>query len=864
MRLYAWLLRLYPASFRAEYGGELRAIFARRRRDARGWTGAIALWASAIADVSSNAIRLHAEILRQDVAYTLRTLRRTPAFTITTVLISALGIGATTAAFSIADYVLVRPLPLADADRLVKLWQDQQARGYARMEASPPNYRDWKRESRSFASMAAYSTMAANLAGDFEPSRVEGAMATSDFFSTLAAQASLGRVFTTADEAEAAANPVVISDTLWRQQFGADPGVLGRRVLLDEAPHVVIGVMPADFYFPTRETRFWTRLRLVGEDNDDRTNYYLEVIAKLAPGVTIDQARAETRVIAAGLERAYPRENAKNGITVSRLRDELAPQTQLLLMALAGASACVLLIACTNLASLLFGRALARQRELAVRAALGAGRERLLRQMLTEGLVLAAAGGLLGVILATVAGPLFARLVPTSLPVADVPGVDARMLAVAALVTLATGLGFGVLPALRASRHADAHGLRDSGRVGAGRRVERLRSALIVAQVSASVVLLISAGLLIRALWQVQERNPGFRSDGVLTMQTALPMPAYQSTQARGDFYRRVVSEIEALPGVSSAAYTSALPMRWRGGIWPVRPEGRPDDPAAATMASLRFVTPHFFDTMGVPLLRGRTFTEADRRDRAFVAVVSESFATEHWPGQDPLGRRFQMAFADRVVVGIVGDVRVRGLERPSEPQVYLSYQQVVDGGLAGYAPRDLVVRSSQPAGALLPSIRAIVHRADPRQPISDVGMLRDTVDAETAPRRVQVGVLGAFAGVALLLAGVGLHGLLAFAVSNRVREIGVRMALGARGRDVLTLILRQGFALALGGVALGVALAYAAGLAIQALLAGVSPADSGTFVTAVGFVLVVALLGSVPPAIRAARVEPTTAMRAE
>jgi predicted permease len=862
-RLYALLLLLYPSSFRAEYGAELHAIFARRRRDARSFGARLGLWAEAVSDVLGNATRLHWEMLRQDVSYTLRSLRRTPAFTITVVLVSALGIGATTAAFSVADHVLLRPLPFAEPDRLVKLWQNQQYRGYPRMDVSPPNYLDWKRASTSYERMAAYTSVSQNLSGDVEPMRLDGTSATSDLFLTLGARAAVGRVFVPTDD-EAAANVVLFSDRLWRQQFGADPNVLGRRVLLDDVPHLIIGVMPPGFFFPTREVQFWTPRRFRGPSDEDRTNYHLQVVAKLAPGVTIEQARAEAQVIGADLERAYPQENAKSGITINRLRDEVGWRTRMLLMALVGASVCVLLIACTNLASLLLARALARQRELAVRAAIGAGRERLLRQMLTEGLVLAILGGVLGVLLAVVAGPLFARLVPTSLPIAEIPGPDPRMLALAGLLTLLTGLGFGALPALRASRQVDGQGLRESGRVGAGRRTERLRSGLIVAQVSASIVLLISAGLLIRALWQVQQRDPGFRTDGVLTLRTSLPMPKYAPTQVRGDFYRRVLTEISALPGVSSAAYISALPMVWRGGIWRVTLDGRPEDPADTRVASVRFITPGLFDSLSVPLVRGRNVSEGDTRDRPFVAVISESFAKDYWPGQDPLGRKFQVAFSERTVVGIVGDVRVRGLEQVSEPQVYLPYQQVGDGWLSPYAPKDLVVRSSQPAVALIPSIRDIIHRADPQQPISEVRALADVVDNETTPRLVQVRVLGGFAAIAVLLAGVGIHGLLAFAVSNRLREIGVRLALGASGQDVLRMILRQGLVLAMGGALVGVGLAYAAGRALQALLAGVSPADMMTFALAVGFVFTMALLGSIPPAIRASRVDPTTAMRAE
>lgn len=864
MRLYALLLHLYPSSFRAEYGAEMRAIFARRQREAASSGARLVLWAEAGRDIVTNASRLHWDMLGQDVGYSLRTLRRTPAFTLTTVLISALGIGATTAASSIADHVLVRPLPLANADALVKLWQNQTFRGYSRMEASPPNYLDWKRASRSFERMSAFTTISGNLSGDVAPLRLDGAYATSDFFLTLGAHAALGRVFLPSDEIDATAAPLVLSDALWRQQFGADAAVLGRRVLLDNRPYVVIGVMPPGFFFPSRDMQFWSLHRLGDPSDDDRTNYYFQVIARLAPGLTLEQARAEMSVIAADLERAYPKENYGTGVTVNRLRDEVSWRTRMLLLALVGASLCVLLIACSNLASLLLARALSRQRELAVRAAIGAGRERLLRQMLTEGLVLALLGGALGILLAIVAGPLFARLVPTNLPIAESPALDPRMLALAAFATLVTGLGFGVAPAFRASRHADAQGLRESGRVGAGRGTERLRSGLIVAQVAASIVLLISAGLLIRALWEVQQRDPGFRTEGVLTLRTALSMPKYEATATRAMFYRRVLTEVQALPGVSAAAYTTSLPMTWRGGIWPVTLDGKPEDPVDKRVASLRFATPGFFETVSVPLVRGRDVAEADTFDRPMVAVVSESLAKEAWPTQDPIGRTLKIAFRARTVVGVVGDVRVRGLEQASEPQVYLPYQQVPDGSLIFYAPKDLAVRSTQPAEVLIPALRAIIQRADPQQPISEVRLLADVVDSEVTPRRVQVRVLGAFAGLALLLAGVGIHGLLAFAVSNRRREIGVRIALGAPRGAVLRMVLKQGLWLAASGAVVGVGLAYAASRTMEALLAGVSPADTATFAAAVGFVMLMALAGSIPPAIRASRVDPATAMRAD
>jgi predicted permease len=860
MALYALLLRLYPSSFRAEYGAEMRAVFARRRRDATSMGALIVLWAETMRDVLVNAGRLHAEMLRQDLAYTLRTLRRAPAFTLTTILVAALGIGATTAAFSIADHVLVRPLPFADADRLVKLWQNQAYRGNPRLEVSPPNFLDWQRMATTVEAMSAYTTRSVNLSGDVEPVRLDGVMATPEFFGTLGAQAAIGRVFVPGDAAET----VVLSDRLWRDQFRADPNVLGRRVLLDDTPHVVVGVMPTDFLFPWREVRFWVPLMLPGSGFQERNNFMLYVVARRAPGTTIEEVRSEMGVIAASLEQAYPVENDRTGIAVTSLRDDVNSRSRMLLIALVGASLCVLLIACTNLAGLLLSRALARQRELAVRAAIGAGRERLVRQMLTEALTLAIAGGVLGMLLAIAAGPLLARLVPTLLPIAELPGVNLRMLLLAAAATLVTGLGFGVVPALRASRQSDAHPLRDSGRVGASRRTERLRSGLIVAQVASSIVLLISAGLLVRALWEVQQRDPGFRTDGVLTLRTTLPTPKYAPTLMRAAFYERVLSEVRVLPGVSSAGYTSFAPLTWRGGIWNFALDGEKLNPSDSRKAIVRYVTSGTFDALHVPIVRGRDISETDTRERPYVAVISESFAKKYWPGQDPVGRRLDITFDARTVVGIVGDVRVRGLELESEPQVYLPYRQIADRWLMVFAPKDLLIRSSLSAAQLLPSVRDIIRRADPQQPISDVRPLADLVDGDTAPRRVQVRVLGAFAAMALLLAGVGIHGLLAFAVSTRVREIGVRLALGARRQDVLHMVLRQGVALAVGGAILGLGLAYGAGRLLDVLLAGISPADPMTFVAAVGFVLAIAIIGSLLPAIRASRVDPTTAMRAE
>ena len=863
LRLLRALLHLYPASFRAEFGEELCAVFRQRRREASGLLEVCALWLATFTETLGNASAAHWDLLKQDLHYTARSLRRTPGFTLTAIAVSAIGIGATTAAFSLADHVLFRPLPFRDSERLVKLWEDQSPRNYADMEPSPANYRDWKRMSHSFEAMGAYHSESVNLVGVGEPLRLEGAAVTADLFPILDVQPALGRSFTEADDRFGAPGTLLLSDGLWQRRFGADPNVLGRKVSLDDAPFTIIGVMPPSFLFPSRKAELWTTTRFAADNFEDRGDNWLNVVAKLRRGVGLEQARAEMRVVGEQLARAWPKENEHVGVSISRLRDEINDRTRLLLIALLGAALCVLLIGCTNLANLLLARALVRRKELAVRTALGAGRERLVRQLLTESLVLAISGGAAGVLVATQAVPLLSKLVPNTLPIAEAPSIDLRVLGFAALLSCLTGIAFGVIPAMRACRGTNLAGLREGSRGGVGGRKELLRSVLVVAEVAGSVVLLVACGLLIRALWHLQSVDPGFRANGVLTMRTWLPLPKYDRTARREQFYTKVLSEACALPGVSGAAYASFLPMAFRGGIWKVAIAGRPPD-EKFQMASLRYVTPGFFDILAIPLGAGRDVSESDTRDKPFVAVVSESFVRRYWPGQNPLGRHFDFGLADRTVVGVVGDVRVRGLERDSEPQVYLSYKQVPDGSIVGYIPKDLVVRISASPGAVLPSLRRIVASADPEQPISDVRMLSDIVEDDTAPRVVQVRVLGAFAAIAFLLAGIGIHGLLAFAVSSRAQEIGVRIALGARPYDIIGMVLGDGVRLAAAGVVLGTGLAYAAGRALEALLAGVKPGDLPTFATAVALCLLMTAFGSLLPAIRAVRVDPTTSIRAE
>jgi len=861
MRFYRALLHLYPASFRSEYGGEMCTIFARRRRDASSPIGRLALWAGTVFEILGNAAAIHADILRQDLRVTARTLGRAPGFVLTVIIVLALGIGANTAAFSITDHVLIRPLPFRDSDGLVKLWE--QVPGYNRLELSPPNYRDWKQMSTSFSGMAAVAGFSVDLTGEGEPVRVEGSVVTADLFPVLGVQPALGRGFTADDNRESAPGTVVLSDRLWRARFAADPGVLGRTVRLDDKPYTVIGVMPPAFYFPTRQAELWAAVRFAPVDFEDRNNNFLQAVARLKPGVSIGGAQAEMRLVASRLERAFPKENSNTSANVIQLRDELPQQPRLLLWVLSGAAFCVLLIACANLANLQLARAMARQKELAVRSALGAGRERLIRQLMTESLVLTLAGGLAGSLLGVAALPLLAKLVPNALPIAEIPALDLRVLALAAVLTAITAFGVGIIPAFRVCRRAGLSGLALGIRAGGGRR-EPVRSALVAAEVGATVILLAGSGLFLRALSKLQAVDPGFRAENVLTLRTTLPMPKYERTAPRIAFYQRVLSDVQALPRVSSAAYTSFLPMRMGGGILPVKIAGRVAIRSAADSASLRFITAEYFETMRIPFRQGRNVSESDSADRPLVAVVSESFVRRYWPKENPIGRHFDFGFQDREVVGVVADIRVRGLERGSEPQVYLPYGQVPDAALVWYAPKDLAVRSSASPAELVPAIRHIVAHADPELAISDVQAMSEIVAAETAPRAVQLRVLSAFAALSFLLAAVGIHGVLSFAVSQRAREIGVRMALGARPGNIVGMILGRGLLMAAAGALPALPLAYAIGRAMQALLAGVSPGDPATFMSAAGLSLVMTAAGSLWPAWRALAVDPITAIRSE
>jgi predicted permease len=861
--LYRALLRLYPASFRDEYGAELLRTFAESSRG----RGRVATTLAAIGDVVPNALLAHAAILRQDLRYTARTMSRSRGFVATVVLVTALGVGANTATFSVADFVLLRPLPFPEPNALVRLCEGpREGGGWGCMnELSPANYRDAAAMTTKVRAWGAFTGADVNLVGIGEPVRIPAAAVTPEVLPILGVRPLLGRIFDAAGADHRNTGSVVLSFGLWQSQFGSDPDVLGKTIRLDDTPRVIIGVMPPGFHFPDRGAQLWTPLVLREEDFANRANTYLQAVGRLAPDATFEQARAELAFVAARLAREHPETNAETGFSFFRQRDYVFPRHRLMLLALCGASLSLLLLTGANLANLLLARAAGRERELAVRAALGAGRERLVRQMLTESVVLALLGGLAGLLVATLTVPLLAHLVPTTLPLAaDQPRLDLRALLIAGAFTTLIGIGFGLIPATVVGGRTGFRALREGAREGGGRR-QRLRTVLVTVEVAVSVVLLVSSGFLIRAVSKVQAVDPGFVSEGVLTLRTALPRSRSADSARRTEFYDRVLAGVQSLPGVEAAAYTSGLPMVLTGGISEVEIPGEEVRRGRRTDAvSFRYVTPQFFAALGIPIVRGRGVEDGDRLGRPAVAVVSESFVRRYWPNDNPIGKTFRVRGQDVSVVGVVRDIKVRGLERTSEPQLYRAAAQApaLMGGLQ--IPKDLVIRAAGRPETLIPAVRDVIRRVDPEQPVSDVRLLSDVVAGQTADRRAQLGVLSTLAALALLLTGTGIYGLLAFMVAQRSREIGVRLALGAEPGRVARMIVGEAARLALLGGVPGVLVAYAAARGMSALLFGIAPSDPPTLTIGALVVILVTLAGSIAPAFRAVRVSPLVAMRAD
>ena len=867
---YRALLRLYPASFRAEYASELTRTFETQMRDRGPWTGVLA----AIGDVVPNALAAHWEILKQDLHYTARTLSNARGFAIAAILVTALGVGANTATFSVADFVLIRPLPFKDPHELVRLCEGpKDGSGWGCMnQSSPANLRDVvNTATTSFESWGAWTGWSVNLVGQGEPQRISAVQVTPQVIPILGVTPLLGRVFERGPDPrelrtpDADAATVVLSHGLWQTQFGGDPGVLGKRLLLDGAPHVVIGVMPPAFRFPSQEVQLWIPLALPDQTFENRQNTYLDAIGRLRDGVTFEQGRAELDAIYTRMQREYPESNGETGFSYFRQRDSVMPRNRLMIYALCGASLCMLLLTCANLANLLLARAAGRERELAVRAALGAGRERLVRQMLTESVTLAVLGGAAGIGAAALAMPLLGLLVPQGLPLAGGPSLDGRVLLFAGLFTALTGLGFGLIPALRVGGGTTGFSALREGARGGGSR-QRLRATLVAIEVAVSVMLLISSGLFIRAIWRVQAVDPGFNPEGVVTMRTDLPNPKYREAAPRAAFYDRVLTEVRALPGVEQAAYTSGVPMVLWGGIAGVEIPGREVVPSRRQGVAFRLASSQYFNAIGIPLRRGRDIADDDIPGRQLVAVVSQSFTDRYWPGEDGIGKQFVIRDELRTIVGIVGDVKTRGLERNNEPQVYLPAKQPPGTGQLGglYVPKDLVIKAPTQQLAVVPAVRDIVRRADPEQPVANVRMMTEILEGQFETRNAQLRILGALAVLALLLSAVGIHGLLAFTVAQRGREIGVRLALGADPRAVARMVVGDATRMAVLGVIPGIIGAYLAARAMSALLFGVEPGDPVTFSAAAGVCLLVAVLAALRPAARAARVNPISALKSD
>jgi len=798
--------------------------------------------------------------LREDVKYAVRSARRAPAFAATAIAVIALGIGAATAAFTVLDHVLLRPLPFPQPDRLVRIFQSDVARNMLRIEASPPNFSDWRASASSFSSMASFLFgNSANLLGHGEPRQIDTATLDSHVLTVLGVQPLVGRGFTPVDERDNFLNVVLLSYDFAISMFGSPSAALNQQLTLDNRVRTVVGVMPPGFSFPSREPVAWMPMLPANILGQSRTNLLLNVVARLRPGVSIDQAQREMNVIADRLRRAYPKDNAGVTISVVDVRDVVSPQTRMLVWTVFAAAVCLLLIVCTNLTNLLLARGVARRQEMAIRVAIGAGSWRLVKQMLAESAVLAVVGGMLGSATAIAAVPLISRIVPNVLPVSGEPAVDVRVLAFAALITIVTCLAVAVVPALRSSATADTQALRSHGAPPVG----RLRSALVLAEVAATVVLLVGGGLLVKAMWRVQSVDLGFHADGVLTLRTNLPFVKYPTWASRRPFYDRVLTGTRSLPGVVSAGYTTGLPLVLGAGIMTVTVPGSVDDPAQAPRASIRFVTPDYFATMRIPLRRGRFVDARDTATSTPVATISEGLARRLWPNADPIGRQFVVFNHTRTVVGIAGDIVVRGLERTSEPQLYFAPEQLAPFSIF-YAPRDLVVRASGDAMGLAPAIRRIIHDADPEQPVSNLQLFDDVVAQQTASRRDQLVVLGLFAGLAFLLAAIGIHGLLSYTVSARTQEVGVRVALGAARGSIVRMFLRQGIVLGLAGIAIAIPLAYAASRAMSALLFGVSGGDASVYLLASAVAAGMTVASSVRPALRAAGIDPAITIRTE
>ena len=795
----------------------------------------------------------------RDIRYAVRALRKSPGFVIVAILSLALGIGVNTAIFSAVDAAMLRALPYGHPDRLVMLWEDGSRIGLGRNWPSPANYREWNERNRVFAAMAALVSVSANLTVDGPPEQVFGRRVTANFFSVMAVRPVLGRLFT--EEEERLKTPVaVVSYGLWQQRYGGDPNLVGRQIVMDGSKVTMIGVLPRDFALLRRDVSFWMPASFSAGDLENRRGHYLYVVGRLKPGVTVGHAQEDMRALAAEMAAKYP-ENRRVGVSVVALKDELLGKARTGLLVLLVASVCVLLIACANLAGLLLARTLARQREIAVRVALGAGRGRLVRLVVTEGLLLAAAGGLLGVAVATPGIHVLTKLVPETLPPGAVPQVDARLIAFATLLSLVTGILFSLIPALQIARRSPNDALKQDRRTGAGTRGNKIRDALVAIEVALALVLLVGAGLLLRTLANMNALTLGFQSTHLLTMRTVLP-PKYRDVAERLSFSGRVMDGVRALPGVSGAGYASTLPFESRGDTAPYRVEGRPMDVNDPGEAVYRVITSDYLQVLGARLSQGRFLDRMDGPATPPVVVVNETFARKYWPGESAVGRRIALTGNHPnvwlTVVGVVKDLRECGYEVPVKPGIYQPAAQ------AARQTRELIVRTVGDPLALSQAVRRVIAAVDPEQPVSWVRTMDGIIDLNVEDRRQVLTLLATFAALALVLSCIGLYGVLSSAVSQRRRELALRMALGATGASVQRMVVGRGLLLTASGLAIGLGASWALTGLMKNLLYGVDAVDPATFVGVAALLGVVAMIACWIPARRASRLDPMVVLRDE